>query len=149
MDIEVETTLRVRLTALYLGNDAAVDLALMIFEVAQVWDDLIDRDHPISDESINRAFRYLIYDIPMNPIMSKELTVILLSCYNQWTAANSIEKCGEDLHKSYMLRASIYQIFQHIAAIVGGLDYGTKVSVDIFNLYGETFESYEEEFKHA
>jgi len=104
-------------TLFYLGNTNAVYLALDILYVAHVWDDIID-DTAVSTHHINTAFRKLIYDIPTNPIMDKELNVILLSCYNQWSAANDIEDSGEQLDKAYMLRASIYQAFQYIAILV-------------------------------
>jgi hypothetical protein len=47
------------------GNQAAVDYVLMVAKVADVWDNLIDRDTPVSDEAINGAFWTLAIEIPI------------------------------------------------------------------------------------
>jgi len=137
-------------TGLFLGNQDAVSLAMDILYVVHVWDDLIDKD-PSTDEQINTAFRKLIYDIPLNPIMTKELSVLWLSCYNQWLAANELEAEGKvgGVNKAYMLRASIYQLFHHIAIIVGGFKHGTEVAKRVYDLYGETLEGLQEELRNA
>ncbi len=135
---------------LFLGDENAIALALDILYVVHVWDDLIDKD-PITDKQISTAFRKAIYDIPLNPLMCKELSILWLSCYHQWLAANELEAEGAEngLNKSYMLRASIYQLFHRIAVMVGGFEYGEKVAKRVYDLYGETLEDIKEEFINA
>ncbi len=48
------------------GNQEAVDYVLMVARVVDVWDNLIDRDVPVSDEAINDAFWLLMVEIPRN-----------------------------------------------------------------------------------
>jgi hypothetical protein len=42
-----------------------------------------------------------------------------------------------DLPKTYMLRASLYQLFHACAVLCGGLDWAAEVGPDIYRLYGE------------
>lgn len=137
----------------FMGNEFAVDLGMKILYVMHVLDDFVDGDDVTNDDMCT-AFRFLMYDIPQNPLMTKELSTVMLSCYHQWLAANAIEDQFTDpednnLHKSYMLRAGAYQIYQHIAICVGGIDYGDKIAPMIFSSYGETFEAYKEEMTNA
>jgi len=135
---------------LFLGNRDATQLALDMLYVVHVWDDLIDKD-PTTDKYINTAFRKLIYDIPCNPVMTQGLSLLWLNCYHQWLAANEFEDKATDdkLNKAYMLRASIYQLFNHIAMIVGGIDYAATISSDVYDLYGETLDNFIEEVRNA
>lgn len=142
-------SLRYHLKGIYLGNNNALELAMKILFVVHVWDDLIDQDKKLTPIQINTAFRYTIYDIPVNPIMNKELNILWLNCYHQWLAANEMESTGNGLEKAYMLRAAVYNIFLHIACTIGGLEYAEKVSSELYSLYGESFNSYKEEFSHA
>ena len=127
------------------GNAQASRLILMMFEVAHVWDDLIDNDNPdLSKEDINKAFRYLIYDIPMNPIyrMIPSLPDHWLNVYLRWRDATAMEAEEKpDIDKTYMLRAGLYDIPIIIAYHLYGDDHAKQIGPSVRKLYGETIES--------
>jgi len=134
-------------------NDAS-NLCLMLLEVAHIWDDMVDKDKDISPDNINTVFKYLVYDIPINPIYRRipSLPDHMLSVYLQWRDATNIENDGpsdDDLNKCYVLRAGIYDIFSVIAYYLRGDTIAKEIGPAIRRLYGETLDVYKEEFKNA
>jgi hypothetical protein len=130
------------------GNAAATMLCLDLLEIVHVWDDLIDKDKPVSDGQIDAAFRKLMLDLPMNPFWqahSGMLIPALQSSWLQWHAANVMERelRPGDKEKAYMLRAAVYQVFHLCAALCGGFEWAKSVGPEIYRLYGETAESYQ------
>lgn len=138
----------------FFENNDASSLCLMLLEVAHIWDDLIDKDAEISPDDINTVFRYLIYDIPINPIYRRipSLPDHMLSIFLQWRDATKIETnspADDDLNKCYMLRAGIYDIFSVIAYFLRGDKVSQEIGPAIRRLYGEKLAEYKEEFKDA
>lgn len=140
-------------TSVY-SNSNAVNLSMMLIEVAHIWDDLIDKDNPVSDDDINLAFRYLIYDIPINPIYRAipSLPDHMLNVYLRWRDATVMERnnpTDHDLEKCFMLRAGIYDIFAIIAFYIAGDEASKAIGPSIRRLYGETMAELKKEFNHA
>lgn len=138
----------------FFDNRGASDLCLMLLEVAHIWDDMIDRDKDIDPDDINTVFKYLIYDIPVNPVYRRipSLPDHMLSVYLQWRDATSMENnapSDDDLNKCYVLRAAIYDIFSVIAYYLRGDKVAKEIGPAIRRLYGETLDVYKEEFKNA
>lgn len=138
----------------FFNDDDASDLCLMLLEVAHIWDDLIDKDVDISPDDINTVFRYLIYDIPINPVYRRipSLPDHMLSVFLQWRDATTIENnapSDDDLNKCYILRAAIYDIFSVVAYYLRGDQVAKEIGPAIRKLYGEKLETYKEEFQYA
>lgn len=149
--LEHEQSLRQFLDTLYQGNRQAIDLSIKLFGIAQVWDDIIDGDE-YSVQSVNRAFVAALVEIPTNQIYQAmpELPYHIYNVFLRWRDATNIENSAHDdndLHKCYMLRAGLYDIFALIAAKLYGDDYAEKVGPSIRRFYGETFQDYSKEFK--
>jgi hypothetical protein len=110
------------------GDADAVNLALTLSRVSHVWDDLIDKDKPVKDESINRAFYALLVELPSNPFYRKHMEtlvpILAMSALN-YEIANAFEKTGnrEKLALAHVLRYSAADIATVIALIIGGPDW--------------------------
>jgi hypothetical protein len=133
----------------FMANNDAVNLAMMLIEVCDTWDDIIDGDNPSADR-VNKAFRMCLIDVNNNQFYASyqyELRPVIMSVILKWLDANELEKNKEHLEKAYMLRAGLYDLFAHIAYIIGGQDWYNQVGVDIRKLYGEEFNKYEDEIK--
>jgi len=146
-----EHSLRVSLTEIFQGNQDAVDLCVNLFGIAQVWDDLIDLT-PIDEKAINQAFLAALVILPTNRVFQSmpELPYHVYNVFLRWRDATTIERAEHtksDLHKCYMLRAGLYDIFALIAAKLYGDDYAAKVGPSIRRLYGESFDEYAKEFQ--
>jgi hypothetical protein len=132
----------------YKGNESAISLSMMLIDSLHVWDDLIDGDE-VSSDNVNRVFRYLIYDIPLNPVyrLIPGMPDHLLNVYLRWRDATEMEAEEKpDLEKTYMLRAGLYDIFSLIAYHLCGDDWSQKIGPDIRKLYGETLDDLKGEF---
>lgn len=133
------------------GNQEAINLCVDLFGIAQVWDDLIDGDLT-TNANINAAFVAALVALPTNRVYQAmpELPYHIYNVFLRWRDATNIEN-GEhsksDLHKCYMLRAGLYDIFALIAAKLYGDEYAAFIGPKIRRFYGESFEDYAEEFK--
>ena len=147
-------TLVDRMNMWFRGDENAVSFAVDLWTVMQVWDDLIDERDNVPSENIHEAFRRLIYTIPTNPFYAAhahEIAPLLHNTMLQWMIANTFESDQKegDLHKAWMLRAGVYQIFVYIAALAVDPVWASTVGPDIWRTYGETLEDFVEEMKDA
>lgn len=149
MDKEHRQSFTIAFNEFYSGNQDAVNLSFMLLEVAHAWDDLIDGDEV---EDIDKIFRYLIYDIPMNPVyrIIPGINCHLLNIFLRWRDATTMESQEDrDLEKTYMLRAGIYDMFSLIVYHLFGDERAKEMGPKIRALYGETLQGLKEEFNHA
>lgn len=124
------------------GNVSAVGMCMLLLEVAHVWDDLVDNDKVVSAETIDRAFRRLLLELPINTFYRANLDVlhpVMCTVWAQWRAANVLEQTASmaDREKAFMLRASLYQLFHMCAMVCGGLEWGQEIGPEIYRLYAE------------
>jgi hypothetical protein len=134
------------------GDQSAVALCLDLLAVAHTWDDLVDGDKPVPPTEVNTVFKKLLIDIPRNPFyraFQDQLMPLFQNVFLQWQAANVFEAEKTDLPKAYMLRAGIYQVFAYVAWLIGGDDHAALVSPQVWRLYGEKLDAFEEEMKNA
>ena len=148
---EHERVLRAALGEVFRGNQDAVELCVMLFGIAQVWDDVVDGD-TVAPRDANNAFVASLVGIPTNRVaqMMPELPYHIYNVFLRWRDATAIENNAPnkaDLHKCYMLRAGLYDIFVLIAAKLYGDDYAAEVGPSIRRLYGEEFTEYAKEFE--
>ena len=147
---EQEQALRITLGKIYQGNQDAIELSAMLFGIAQVWDDVVDGDL-VTVKNANSAFIAALVGIPTNRIAQAmpELPYHIYNVFLRWRDATNIENnkpSKSDLHKCYMLRAGLYDIFVLIAAKLYGDEYAADVGPQIRRLYGEEFTDYAKEF---
>ncbi len=107
----------------------------MLFGIAQVWDDVVDGD-AVAARDANNAFVASLVGIPTNRVaqMMPELPYHIYNVFLRWRDATAIENNAPnkaDLHKCYMLRAGLYDIFVLIAAKLYGDDYAAEVGPSI------------------
>ena len=75
------------------GNHAAVKYCLDIWDIAQVWDDLIDGD-PVSGDEVNQTMLKATAGLQTNPFFiqfASSLTPIWISTFLQWRDSTAIE----------------------------------------------------------
>ena len=119
-------------------NDAnALDYALMIAKIADVWDNLIDGDKPVSSGKINQAFRWLAVDIPRNPFFraySDTLLPVIESGILNWMIANRMEEDAGNtraLEIAHVIRYSIADVLLIVARICGGAEWAIEVGPEL------------------
>jgi hypothetical protein len=139
---------------IYQGNNNAKKLSFDLLKIAHIWDDLIDRDKPVSDEDINEVFLMSIFEIHNNPLWFQcGLNHHVLNVFLRWRDATKIERdkssTDNDLDKCYMMRAGIYDIFVVIAYHLHGIKWAAEVGPLVRRFYGEELSSYKEEVRQC
>ena len=135
------------------GDPQAFYYLQLMFWVLNVWDDLIDKDKPITDGMINQAFHALMVDIPRNPFYkahSEFLLPILNSGIADYIAANDFESRSDDDIKriSFVIRNNISAIITQCAYLIGGYKWMAEVTVKVNEyIHNDDFEQYLQELK--
>lgn len=134
---------------IYIGDKNTISLSLDLWDVCQCWDDLIDKTEITNDE-INSTFLKCLIHIPTNPIAMAmpELPYHIYNVFLRWRDSDEIERSSptdDDLNKSYMLRAGVYDLFILIASKLYGDDHAKKISLTVRKHYGETLNNYKSE----
>lgn len=132
----------------FVPNDSAVDFLDGMIGVAHLWDDLIDRDKPVTDGAINQAFWFMLVDLPRNEFYREHfnaLNPIVMVSFMNWQASNVMERAGtnDDKHISFILRSAYVDLVTQCAFIVGGADWAAKMVPQIRRFaHCEGFDKY-------
>lgn len=131
------------------GHRDAIEFVLTAHEIAELWDDLIDRDKPVEDISINVAFYKALVALPRNRFYQENFTLlnpVLESSILDWLTANQFEKSkeAEKLRHAWGLRFSPFALTVMSARIIGGFEWAQKVNAE-FRALGEPWERYAKE----
>ena len=139
--------MRARLFA-FVPNESAVDFLDGMIGIAHLWDDLIDRDKPVTDDAINQAFWFMLVDLPRNEFYQAHfnaLNPIVMVSFMNWQAATLMERAGtnDDKHIAFILRSAYVDLVTQCALIVGGKDWASKAVIEIRRFaHCEGFEKY-------
>lgn len=120
----------------YKGNTDAVELAFDLARIADVWDNLIDKDKPVGDDAIHRTFWIALVEIPRNPFYARHVTdlqpLIAQSILN-YRIANVLQTSGnaEGLNVANVLRYSVADVIVHMALLVGGIKWAAGIGPEL------------------
>lgn len=136
------------------GNESAIAYIMELYKIAHTWDDIVDKDKPLTDNDIHKAFISALITLPYNEFYRQNIDYLLPLQHNailQWIDANALEKMDiNSKHKAYMLKASFLQIVNCCAALIGGNVWAIEIGAELRNaLYGETLEQFLSEVQHA
>ena len=138
---------------IYKDNEEAAKLSFEILDTLHIWDDLYDKDKEVSPETVNYAFFNAMYKLQKNVIWQHcNLGEHMLNVILRWQDANVLEREQEtedDLHKAYMLRAGLYDLFVIIAYHLHGMAWAATIGPDVRRFYCETLKDFKEEMAHA
>lgn len=131
-----------------LGNPEAVQFVVRVFRALHVWDDLVDRDKPITDDEINSVFWDLLIVLPTDPFYTKNIVLLhstLVNAIINWHIANKLEREGDEKDRSiaFILRGAYIDLLSASAFIVGGMEWANKIGPAIRRwAHEETFDQY-------
>lgn len=116
------------------GDAAAADFLYLVVQIAQTWDDLIDRDKAVQDGDINHAFEAALVLIPGNPfyrLHSDTLSALLHNSIRNWHLATRIERelDAAMMPAAFVLRSAYADIFAQVAYITGGSDHSLNIAM--------------------
>lgn len=131
------------------GNQDAAALIMVLHSIAETWDDLVDRDKPVSDNKKHYAFYSALVTLPRNPFYRQHFEtlnpLIEMSIFD-WLTANEFERTGdlEKLHLAHGLRFSSLSLTTMCARIIGGVEWAGEVNTE-FKALGESWAAYSKE----
>ena len=107
------------------GNETAVDFFMMLHRVLHFWDDLIDKDKPISDLDTNVAMWTALIDLPNNTFYRDNfhsLQPVLANAIANWATATKFERepTEKRLEIAFISRSDYINVLLQCAYIVGG-----------------------------
>lgn len=136
--------------ALGLPTDAC-DWLIDLWAVIQVFDDIVDGDPVRDDHLISTVWRTLV-TMPVNPFFvanSAQLYPVLANAILKWQAANDMEASGQADERSFIWRASYYDVVMLAVFLCHGQAEASRLSSKVLTLYAETFADYRREFPNA
>ncbi|WP_338619041.1 hypothetical protein [Achromobacter sp. E1] len=135
------------------GNQAAVDFLRLAFQVAHLWDDLIDRDRVLADDAINDGMFAALVLLPRNPFYRANfdtLNSILANASTNWRISTELERADGTAPKriAYVLRGAYMDLVTHSALLLGGPQWARDVGLELRQLtepWGEYLTNLEAE----
>lgn len=128
------------------GDADAVQFASLLWSATQEWDDVKDEGQAPSDA----LMFWLSFGMEVDPFYSRFAHLMrpcLMSSYLRWQASNVLDHEPDQVAKSYMLRAGIYDVWHMMAFIVGGHDWAVEIGPAIYREYGETVDELRKEMQ--
>lgn len=122
------------------GNEQAFRFFTSLYNVLQVWDDLIDKDKPVGPEAVNMMMWTALIDIPRNPFYQanfNDLNPILMSSIVNWHGANTMEATDSEADKeiAFITRSAYVDLLIQSALIIGGVQWAIQMTPEIRRLW--------------
>jgi hypothetical protein len=120
------------------NNEGALALIRKFGQIAHTWDDLVDRDKPVSDAEISSAFVQALIELPLNSFYAEHflrLQEIMLNSITNWRIANELERQEKpqdgDLTIAFVIRSSYIDMVVQCALLLGGLEWAVQCGVEL------------------
>ncbi|MFN8760248.1 MAG: hypothetical protein ACK5XA_15745 [Tagaea sp.] len=137
--------LRARLEQAFRGHPsavAAVALFMDFFVLTQVWDDLVDRDRPLTADQINDAFWIALVKIPGSPLYLSHGAAVRATMQNAilaWLQSNLIEasrqgRSGEEIVAGHVIRYQLVDLLSLLLSEFFGWQYAAERALEIREL---------------
>lgn len=116
------------LQELLCGDGDAVDFYRCVSHCTHTYDDLVDKDKPVSQGDLHAFVWRLLFELPLNPFFDKHqhtLRPLLMTGILNWIAANDMERSGscEELRVAHVIRYSAGDILLASMVLTGGIEH--------------------------
>lgn len=136
-----------------IGDHDAVDFLLDVFQIGETWDDLVDRDKPLTADDIHRAFWLALVELPNNPFYRRHgaaLVPVMATMMNAWMDSVPMEQGGTQQRAvAYVLRDAYLEIISLVLYLARGYDAMRVHSAQIRAFLMESHETFDEYMKGA
>ena len=119
------------------GDQQAIKLCIELLFIGHLWDDLIDKDKPRTDQEINQAFTWALGEIPINPYFPGVYHLIR-NAINQWQSANELASGNEDEKlMSFLIRNALMEVVHYMMFLVGGPQWIQDNGADFWRYFSQ------------
>lgn len=133
------------------GNQDALNMYRAFVNLAHTWDDMIDRDKPVSADDINRAFLTCLVYLPANPFyraIQEQILPMWLVVVSSYETANAFEKAKDPhgIEIAHSLRYAAGNIVAYAVHVCLGAEKAKEVLPDVWKaMFYERFDDYRKE----
>ena len=132
-------------------SSSAISWLVSVFRSAQTLDDYADGDD-VPRAQLDRLIWDCLAGCHLNPFFqrhSAQLLPVLACAILQWKASDTMERGGRADARSFVWRASFYQLVLMSMMLEHGPMTAMNNAHIAMLLYGENLEDYQKEFNHA
>ena len=133
------------------GNQDALNMYRAFVDLAHIWDDLVDRDKPVSADKINQAFLTCLVYLPANPFyraIQEQIMPMWLVVVSAYETANHYEKT-KDAHGveiAHGLRYASGNILAYAVHVCVGPEKAKEILPEMWkSMFFERFDDYRKE----
>ena len=133
------------------GNTNARDMCITIAAISQVWDDLIDKDEPVSDAQIHHAFTLALVHLPANPFyqqMQHLIRPMFIASFAEYKVSIGFERNKDEhgLEIAHGLRFKLGSIFTLSVVLCVGEEKAAEYLPEVWKfIMSERFDDYRKE----
>jgi purine-cytosine permease-like protein len=133
------------------GNQDALNMYRAFVNLAHTWDDMIDRDKPVSADDINRAFLTCLVYLPANPFyraIQDQILPMWLVVVSSYETANAFEKAKDPhgIEIAHSLRYAAGNIVAYAVHVCLGAEKVKEVLPEVWKaMFYERFDDYRKE----
>ena len=137
------------------GNQDALNMYRMFRDLAHVWDDLVDKDNPVTEDQINNAFLICLAYMPANPFyrhIQEQIMPMWLTVISAYEAGNKFEREKDEhgLEIAHTLRYAAGHIVSYMVHVCVGRDQAKEIMPEVWkNIVFERFDDYRKEHLDA
>ena len=115
-------------------------------ELAHIWDDLVDKDKPVSEDAINKAFLICLVYLPSNPFyqyIQKDILPMWITVVSSYQTANFFEKTKDEhgVEIAHTLRYAVGNIIAFAIHVCVGAEKAKVMLPEMWKLV--VFERYD------
>lgn len=136
------------------GNQDALNMYRMFRDLAHTWDDLVDRDAPVTEAQINNAFLICLVYLPANPFyqqIQRDIMPMWLSVVSAYQTANFYERTKDEhgVEIGHTLRYAAGHIVAYAVHVCVGPEKAKEIMPEVWkNIVAERFSDYMDEVTH-
>jgi len=133
------------------GNQDALNMYRAFVNLAHTWDDMIDRDKPVSADDVNRAFLTCLVYLPANPFyraIQDQILPMWLVVVSSYETANTFEKAKDPhgIEIAHSLRYAAGNIIAYAVHVCLGAEKTKEVLPEVWKaMFYERFDDYRKE----
>ena len=133
------------------GNEDALRMLHAFADLAHIWDDMVDKDKPVSADAINRAFLTCLVYLPANPFyrsIQNEILPMWLAVVSAYETANFFElhKDAHGIEIAHGLRYASGNIMAYAVYVCVGPEKAKEYLPEMWKtLFHERFDDYRKE----
>jgi purine-cytosine permease-like protein len=137
------------------GDKDALNMYAAIVDLLHIWDDLVDKDKPVGEATINHAFLIALVYLQANPFYRKiqdQIMPMWLTTVSAFETANKFERDKDEhgLEIAHILRFAVGQIVAYAIHVCVGPEKAREYVPEMWKVVAnDRFQEYRKEHLDA